>query len=107
EEEYDPEFIDAWTVGSKNSFLNNRVQVNVEGFYWKYRGQQLAALGVDANGNNSFFTRNVGKSSVKGVEVDFQALATESTRVFGGVQYLKATYDSFRYNQVDTSAAAA
>lgn len=107
EEEYDPEFIDAWTVGSKNSFLNNRLQVNVEGFYWKYRGQQLAALGVDANGNNSFFTRNVGKSSVKGVEVDFQALATESTRVFGGVQYLKATYDSFRYNQVDTSAAAA
>lgn len=107
EEEYDPEFIDAWTVGSKNSFFANRLQVNVEGFYWKYRGQQLAALGVDANGNNSFFTRNVGKSSVKGVEIDFQALATQSTRVFGGVQYLKATYDSFRYNQVDTSPAAA
>jgi iron complex outermembrane receptor protein len=107
QEEYDPEFIDAWTVGSKNSFFSNRLQVNVEGFYWKYSGQQLAALGVDANGNNSFFTRNVGKSSVKGVEADFQALATQNTRVFGGVQYLKARYDSFRYNQVDTSAATA
>jgi iron complex outermembrane recepter protein len=107
QEEYEPEFIDAWTIGSKNSFFNNRLQVNLEGFYWKYSGQQLAALGVDRNGNNSFFTRNVGKSTVKGVEVDFQALATRSTRLFGGVQYLKATYDSFQYSQVDTSPATA
>jgi iron complex outermembrane receptor protein len=104
QEEYAPEFIDAWTIGSKNSFFNNRLQLNIEAFLWDYRGQQLAALGVDANGNNSFFTRNVGESSVKGVEVDFQVLATATTRIFGGVQYLDATYDSFRYNQVDTSA---
>lgn len=105
QEEYAPEYIDAWTIGSKNSFFDNRLQLNIEGFYWKYRGQQLAALGVDGNGNNSFFTRNVGESSVKGVEIDFQALATETTRFFGGVQYLKATYDSFKYNQVDLSDA--
>ena len=107
QEEYEPEFIDAWTIGSKNSFFDNRLQLNLEGFYWKYSGQQLAALGVDGNGNNSFFTRNVGESSVKGAEVDFQALATRNTRIFGGVQYLKARYDSFRYNQVDTSPATA
>jgi len=103
EEEYAPEYIDAWTIGSKNSFFNNRLQINLEGFYWKYRGQQLAALGVDGNGNNSFFTRNVGESSVKGAEMDFQFLATEGVRLFGGVQYLKATYESFKYNQVDLS----
>lgn len=107
QEEYAPEFIDAWTIGSKNSFFDNRLQINLEGFYWKYKGQQLAALGVDANGNNSFFTRNVGASTVKGLELDFQALATRTTRVFGGVQYLKATYDIFRYNQIDTSATTA
>lgn len=104
-EEYDPEFIDAWTIGSKSVFFDNRLQVNLEAFYWDYRGQQLAALGIDDRGNNSFYTRNVGESSVKGVEIDFLFLATPSTRLRGGVQYLDATYDSFAYNQVDLSAA--
>ena len=66
QESYDPEFIDAWTIGSKNSFFDNRLQVNFEAFYWEYSGQQLAALGLDANGRNAFFTRNVGESSIKG-----------------------------------------
>ena len=103
QEEYDPEFIDAWTIGSKNSFFGNRLQLNLEAFWWEYSGQQLAALGVDGRGDNSFFTRNVGESSVKGVEIDFQFLATPSTRFYGGVQYLDATYDSFKFNQVDLS----
>lgn len=105
QEEYDPEYIDAYTIGAKNSFLDNRIQLNLELFYWKYEGQQLAALGVDDRGNNSFYTRNVGKSSIKGAEVDFQFLATDTTLVRGGVQYLDATYDSFIYDQVDLSDA--
>ena len=103
QEEYDPEYIDAYTIGSKNSFFDNRLQLNFEAFYWDYSGQQLAALGVDARGNNSFYTRNVGQSSIKGAEIDFQALLTETTLLRGGVQYLDATYDSFLYDQVDLS----
>ncbi|WP_162199411.1 TonB-dependent receptor [Aurantiacibacter luteus] len=105
QEEYAPEYIDAWTIGSKNEFFDNRLQLNLEGFYWDYRGQQLAALGVDGRGNNSFYTRNVGESTILGAEMDFQALVTDTTLVRGGVQYLDATYDSFTYNQVDLSAA--
>jgi iron complex outermembrane receptor protein len=105
QEEYEPEFIEAFTIGSKNSFFDNRLQLNLEAFYWDYRGQQLAALGVDGRGNNSFYTRNVGASSIKGVEVDFQLLATETTLLRGGMQYLDATYESFRYSQVDLSTA--
>ncbi len=105
QEEYDPEYIDAWTIGSKNSFFDNRLQVNLELFHWKYEGQQLAALGVDARGNNSFYTRNVGKSTITGAEVDFQWLVTETTLIKGGVQYLDAKYDRFFYNQVDLSDA--
>jgi iron complex outermembrane receptor protein len=104
-ETYEPEFIDAYTIGSKNRFLNDRLELNLELFYWEYEGQQLAALGVDANGQNAFYTRNVGASTMLGTEVDFQFLATESTLIRGGVQYLDAEYDSFRYNQVDLSDA--
>ncbi|MBL4792269.1 TonB-dependent receptor [Citromicrobium bathyomarinum] len=105
QEEYDPEYIDAYTIGAKNSFFDNRLQVNLEAFYWDYTGQQLAALGVDDRGNNSFYTRNVGESSIKGFEVDFQALVTQSTVLRGGVQYLDATFDRFVYEQVDLSDA--
>ncbi|BBC71803.1 conserved hypothetical protein [Altererythrobacter sp. B11] len=103
QEEYEPEYIDAYTLGTKNRFFDNRLQFNLELFYWKYRAQQLAALGVDARGNNSFFTRNVGKSSIKGAEAEFEFLATDTTLIRGGVQYLDATYDSFVYDQVDLS----
>ena len=102
-ETYEPEFIDAFTFGSKNRFMNDRLELNLELFYWEYDGQQLAALGVDANGQNAFYTRNVGSSTILGAEVDFQFLATDTTLVRGGVQYLDAKYDSFSYNQVDLS----
>ncbi|MFK7843641.1 MAG: TonB-dependent receptor [Sphingorhabdus sp.] len=100
-ETYQPEFIDAFTIGSKNRFLDNRLELNLELFYWKYKGQQLAALGTDLNGNNAFYTRNVGSSSIKGVDIDFQFLATETTKIRGGAQYLDATYDSYTFNVVD------
>ena len=105
QEEYDPEYIDAYTIGAKNNFFDNRLQLNLEAFYWKYEGQQLAALGVDDRGNNSFYTRNVGESSIKGAEIDFQFLATDTTLIRGGLQYLDATYDSFVYDQIDLSDA--
>jgi iron complex outermembrane receptor protein len=104
-ETYAPEYIDAFTIGSKNRFFDDRLELNAELFYWEYEGQQLAALGVDANGNNAFYTRNVGASTMLGAEVDFQFLATETTLFRGGVQYLDAEYDSFFYNQVDLSDA--
>lgn len=100
-ETYDPEFIDAFTIGSKNRFFDNRFELNAELFYWKYKGQQLAALGVDVDGNNAFYTRNVGKSSIKGVDIDFQFLITETTKLRGGMQYLDAKYDEYSFDQVD------
>ncbi|WP_417318717.1 TonB-dependent receptor [Emcibacter sp.] len=102
-ENYEPEFIDAYTIGSKNRFFDDRLELNLELFYWKYDGQQLAALGVDTEGNNNFYTRNVGKSTIKGVDIDFQFLIAENTLLKGAVQYLDAKYDSFVYDQVDLS----
>lgn len=104
-ENYAPEYIDAYTIGSKNRFMDDRIELNIELFYWKYRDQQLGALGTDIDGNNAFYTRNVGRSTNKGVDIDFQFLATESTLLRGSVQYLDAVYDSYTFNQKDQSAA--
>jgi iron complex outermembrane receptor protein len=94
---YGPESITAYTIGSKNRFFDNRVQFNVELFQWKYRGQQLTYLGLDPLGRIGVLTQNVGRSTIKGVEVDARVLVTPTTTLSGNVQYLDATYDSFTY----------
>lgn len=104
-ESYSPETIKAWTLGSKNRFMDDRLQVNLEVFSWKYKNQQLAALGLDTRGNNAFYTRNVGDSSIEGAEVDFQFAATDTTMIRGSIQYLDATYDNYSFSQVDLSDA--
>ena len=95
---YQPETITAWTVGSKNRFFDNRVQLNLEGFWWKYRNQQISHLTYDANGTIVFPTQNVGLASIKGVEGELQVLVTPTTLVGADIQYLDSTYDSFVYS---------
>lgn len=96
-ETYQPESIKAFTVGSKNRFFNNRVQLNIEGFYWKYKDQQISQFGTDFSTPpiSVFYTSNIGRSTIKGVDVDFDALVTKSTRITANVQYLITKYDSF------------
>lgn len=102
---YEPEYIDAYTVGSKNRLLDNALELNLELFYWEYEGQQLAALGLDINGDNAFYTRNVGASTIKGLEVDFRYALAVGTLLRGSAQFLDAVYDSYEYIQVDLSDA--
>jgi iron complex outermembrane receptor protein len=98
-ETYRPETLDAWTVGSKNQFFDNTVQLNVEGFYWKYHDQQISQFGYDLGTppTTVFLTRNIGQATMYGVDVDAQWLATENTLFGANVQYLHSNYDSFVY----------
>lgn len=99
-ESYKPETIAAWTVGSKNRFFNNTVQFNIEGFYWKYRNQQFSTFGYDLGNppTTVFLTRNVGRSTIYGVDADAQFLITRNTLLSGSVQYVHTSYDSFQYD---------
>lgn len=98
-ETYDPESIRAWTLGTKNRFLDNRVQLNLEAFWWDYRGQQFSQFGYDLGNPPStvFLTRNIGDSTIKGLDMDLQVLPAENTTLSANVQYLDTSYDSFTY----------
>lgn len=98
-ETYDPEYIDAYTVGVKNRFLNNRLQLNVEAFYWKYRDQQVNHVGLDLAGRTANYTQNIGRSRMTGFEAEIQALATPTTLVSANVQYLNTKNKNFVYQQ--------
>lgn len=96
-ETYNPEYIDAYTIGLKSRLLDNRLQLNVEGFLWKYRDQQVSHSGLDARGNNAFFTENIGRSTIQGFEVDAKALVTPTTLLSANIQYIDSNADSFTY----------
>ena len=97
-ETYDPEYIKAATIGSKNRFFDNRVQLNLEAFYWKYSNQQVSHFGFDANNASSLYVENIGSSDIKGVDIDTQFLVTPTTLLRGSVQYLDNKLKSFSFN---------
>lgn len=99
-ETYQPEYLTAYTVGSKNRFFNNRVQLNIEGFYWKYRNQQVAHALFDAINRPGSYTQNIGRSTIKGVEVEGRVLVTETTELTADVQYLDAKNKSFTFRTI-------
>jgi iron complex outermembrane receptor protein len=103
---YQPETIDAWTIGSKNRFLNNRLQVNLELFLWKYKDQQVAHSAIGATGGQEFITENIGSSTNKGFEIEVTAKPLRNTMLNVNVQYLDAKYKNFVYSEFDSSALA-
>jgi iron complex outermembrane receptor protein len=103
---YDPETIDAFTLGAKNRFLDGRVQLNVEAFYWKYKDQQLAHTAVGVGGGLEFVTENIGQSTNQGVEIELLARPVRNTILRADVQYLDAKNDDFVYRDVDQGVLA-
>lgn len=96
-ESFEPETITAYTVGLKNRFLDNRLQLNFEGFYWDYKDQQSNFVGIDVNGAVAQRVGNIGSSTIYGAEVEARYLVTSNTLVSGTVQYLNSNLDSFSY----------
>jgi len=53
-----PEQVDAFEIGSKNTFLNGALRVNLTGFYYKYKDLQLARI-VDRTAVNDNISANI------------------------------------------------
>jgi iron complex outermembrane receptor protein len=87
---YAPESIKAYEVGSKSRLLGNTVQLNVAGFYYDYKDQQISQF---INGQT--YIRNAGASQIYGLEVEGSALLTKEDRVDGYIGYLHAKFTDF------------
>ena len=101
-ETYQPEFITAYTAGLKNRFFDNRVQLNLEAFWWRYRNQQVSSVRNDLDGRTANITQNVGSSRIRGVEAEGRVLVTPTTLLSADVQYLDARNRDFVYQQANT-----
>jgi iron complex outermembrane recepter protein len=94
-----PEVITAYTLGIKNRFLDNRLQFNVEAFYWDYKDLQLSAQAFDGTGNIVLLTQNAGKAKVQGIETNLVFKAWQGGTLRGAVSYVDSEYKSFIIQQ--------
>ncbi|MEC4591207.1 TonB-dependent receptor [Nitrospirillum amazonense] len=101
---FNPEHLTAYSIGVKNRFWDNQVQLNVEAFDYEYRDQQISYLAPSLTGVSSFpyapvfVTQNVGRSRIRGFEVEGRWKATAQDLLTANVQYIDSRYTSFTYS---------
>lgn len=94
--EYEPEELTAYMLGSKNRFLDNRLQVNAEAFYYDYEDYQVQYPGENpATGLFAMLRTNAASTTTYGLEVENSFLLTAKDRLELNVSYLKAEFDEF------------
>lgn len=109
-----PERMTAYTIGSKNRFLDNSLQLNLEAFYWDYKDQQISGLApvqVAATPAGPIYgpvfkTENAGKATIYGLEADAIWRPTASDMLSVNVQYLHTKYDELRRQTYSPSGPA-
>ncbi|WDF71375.1 TonB-dependent receptor [Novosphingobium sp. KACC 22771] len=95
-----PELLTAYTVGSKNRFWGNRLQFNIEAFYWDYTNQQISFVGGVPSSSGLYtqggVTVNAGTSRIYGSEVELRLAPTRHDLLSANVQYLNGRYNSLQ-----------
>ena len=102
---YAPEKVTAYTIGSKNRFFDNRLQLNAEAFLLEYRDQQLGYVKLIPPAV-VLVTENIGQVRTKGVEVEAELLVTDTTRLGLQAQWLDARVRELVYNTIAPPAAS-
>ncbi len=106
---FQPEKLTAYTLGSKNRFIDNRLQLNLEAFYWDYEDQQINFVGGVQSPTGSIglgaLTRNAGVARLYGVETELKFALTPRDTLSADVQYLDSKYDSFAYTLISATGA--
>ena len=97
---YQPEFLKAYTVGSKNRFFDNRLQVNVEAYDWEYQNLQVLALGLGNPDITVQRINNAGNARVRGVDIEARAQITPNDALSLTANYNSSAYGPFVYYTV-------
>jgi iron complex outermembrane receptor protein len=98
---FDPERVWAYEVGAKTVWLDNRLGINVAGFYNDYSNMQLLSV-RDVQGVLVVVTENAGKVQMKGFEAEVIAVPVENLNLRGAIGFLDAEYDELAPNATVT-----
>ena len=92
---YGPETIKAYQAGSKNRFLDGRLQLNGEAFYYDYKGFQSLLASFQPSGLLYFLTINSQTARFYGAEIESSFLATPRDRFDVSVALLDTEFTRF------------
>ena len=98
-ESFEPEFIDAFEIGSKNRFMDGVFQLNATAFYYKYKGLQLSRIVARTSVNDNV------DANIWGVEIEGVVNPIPPLAVNFGFSYLntEVATDKFLSNPRDPS----
>ncbi len=91
----EPETADSYEIGLKNTFLENRLIVNLAAYYAKYHNFQANNPDTVAGVLVTRFT-NAGTISTRGGELDLIFRPMADVNVSGGLAYTDAKVDTFK-----------
>ncbi|MEM0910803.1 MAG: TonB-dependent receptor, partial [Pseudomonadota bacterium] len=94
---FDPETIDAFEVGIKGDFFDNRLRANLSVFTQDYKDKQEGVL----NTNFDFVIVNASQADVDGVEIETTFVLNDYITLSGNYAYLDARYSEFFIEQRD------
>ena len=95
---YDPEYIWNYEIGTKSSWLNNRLMANLSAFYIDIKDKQVfewePTLGVTQ-------ITNAAEAHSMGVELELQARPMQGLDLFAGFGYTEAKIDDWTATEMD------
>jgi iron complex outermembrane recepter protein len=96
-ESFTPEFVNSFEIGSKNSFANGKLQLNLTGFYYQYKGLQLSRIVARTSVNDNV------SANIWGVEAEAIFRPSRELTINTNFSYLntKVSEDKFLSNPRD------
>jgi iron complex outermembrane receptor protein len=88
--DFEPETVQAWTLGSKSLLLGGLLTLNLEAFFYEYENYQV----VEIDGL-TLRTENAPKARVWGAEVEFDAEPLPGLRLNGQAGYLNTEFTDY------------
>jgi len=90
---YKPEYSSNYEAGTKNTFLNNRLRINLTAFYTRLTDAQIPTLLLP---QAITITQNAGKLNSKGVEAELSASPLKGLEFEGSMGYTDAKYTDLK-----------
>ncbi|WP_421837911.1 TonB-dependent receptor [Novosphingobium sp.] len=96
-ESFTPEFVNSFEIGSKNTFANGALQLNLTGFYYQYKGLQLSRIVARTSVNDNV------SANIWGVEAEAIIRPVRELTINMNFSYLntKVSEDKFLSNPRD------
>jgi len=97
---FKPEDLIAYELGLKNRFLEGRMQLNFEGFYYKYDNMQAqmqtaVMIGDTGSSDQAQLILNAEEGTLMGIDIETDYLLTQNDKVSVSASFLKSEIGTF------------